>query len=128
MASINIKFPFENTVDGGVFGTNKTTESAIKSNLIALLTLKRGQRPMDINLYSPLYDYIMEPMDEITKEKIKEDLGSKLADYMPEISVADIVVIFDEANNRIEVKLVYTIPFISRNAENSVTVAVSQEF
>jgi phage baseplate assembly protein W len=128
MASISVKFPFENTLKGGVFRSNTTTEQSIKSSLIALLTLKRGQRPMDNELYSPLYDYIMEPMDEITREGIKEDLRIKLIEYMPEISVSDIQVAFDEENNRIEVNIVYTIPAISRNAENSVSVAVAQDF
>jgi hypothetical protein len=41
---VNIRFPFREDNTGGVFETTKTTDSAIRSDLISLLTTRRGQR------------------------------------------------------------------------------------
>ena len=56
MKSLGIQFPFKETYNGGIIKYTQTDVQAIKSNLTALLTLKRGQRPMNNSLYSPLYD------------------------------------------------------------------------
>lgn len=95
--SISIRFPFQDSFEGGMFRSTKTTAETVRSNLIALLTLKKRQRPMDINLYSPLYDYIMEPWDEISSSELKSALILKIQTYIPEINVQDIVFYFDEA-------------------------------
>ena len=82
---------------------------------------------MDNNLYSPLYDYIMEPMDEITRGEIKERLEDKVSVYIPEIEIKEIIVDFDEENNLIKVNIKYTIPYLSMSSLNSVNVSVVQE-
>ena len=69
---ININFPFKDTVKGGIFETTKTTANALKADLISLLTTRRGQRPMRSSLYSPIYDYIMEPLDGFIKSELKK--------------------------------------------------------
>ena len=88
--SINIAFPFKNSVNGGVFATNNTTESALKADLIALLTLRRGQRPMQGNMYSPVYDYIMEPLDDSTIENLKKDITTKVNEYLPQLTIVSL--------------------------------------
>ena len=66
--NINLKFPFEDTVDGGVFAENNTSITAIRDNLIAFLTLKKGHRVMRGDMYSPIYDYLHEQLDDILGE------------------------------------------------------------
>lgn len=80
--SISIKFPFARTYEGGVFETTKNTDQAIRSDLISLLTTKRGQRVMRPNLYSPIFDYIMEPWDDISEQNLNTDLEEKIEEFL----------------------------------------------
>jgi phage baseplate assembly protein W len=107
--SIGIRFPFQESFEGGVFRYTKTTPEAIRTNLISLLTTKKKQRVMNNNLYSPLYDQIFEVWDEIAEDKLKTDLTSKINTYIPEITLEDLVFTFDEFNNVLTVKVVYGI-------------------
>jgi len=107
--AIGIKFPFQESFEGGVYRFTKTTPEKVRTNLIALLTLKRKQRPMRNNLYSPLWDYIFEPWDEISADKLKGALLEKIEMFMPEITVEDIVFNFDESTSVLTTKVIYSI-------------------
>lgn len=107
--SISIKFPFKETQQGGVFMPNNTTLEAIQTNLIALLTMKRRHRVMRNNLYSPLWDYIFEPWDDISSARLKTDLIEKISEYLPQVSVVDIKFNFTEQTNLLEVKVIYKV-------------------
>ena len=80
--SISIKFPFDRTQEGGVFEVNKTTDEAIRTNLISLLTTKRGHRVMRPSLYSPIFDFIMEPWDDISEDDLRGQLETKIQEFM----------------------------------------------
>lgn len=84
---INIKVPFEETQDGGVFALNTTTENALRDDLIALLTLKRGQRPMRNSMYSPIFDFIEEPMDEVMQRRLDSEIRKKVGEFIPQIDI-----------------------------------------
>jgi len=107
--SISIKFPFNETQEGGVFMTNKTTQEAIQTNLISLLTTKRRNRVMNNSLYSPLWDYIFEPWDDISSTKLRGELITKISEYISEIDVTDILFNFNEQENLLEVRVLYSI-------------------
>jgi phage baseplate assembly protein W len=107
--AISIKFPFQESFNGGVFRYTTTTPEKVRTNLIALLTMKRQQRPMHNNLYSPLWDYIFEPWDEISADKLKTELLDKIATFIPEITTQDIIFTFDETTNVLTTKIVYSI-------------------
>lgn len=107
--AIGIRFPFQESFEGGIFRYTRTTPEKVRTNLIALLTLKRKQRPMRNNLYSPLYDIIFEPWDDISEDKLRTALLDKLEQFMPEITVEDIVFTFDETTSVLTTKIVYSI-------------------
>jgi len=107
--AIGIRFPFQESFEGGVFRYTRTTPEKVRTNLIALLTLKRKQRPMRNNMYSPLYDIIFEPWDDISEDKLRTALLDKLEQFMPEITVEDIVFTFDETTRVLTTKIVYSI-------------------
>ncbi len=121
---ISIKFPFNETQSGGVFLSTKTTAEAIQTNLISLLTTKRRNRVMNSNLYSPLWDYMFEPWDDISASKLKTDLIDKIAEYIPEVNVLDIPFNFNEQENLLEVKIIYKIAEIGITDSVSVVVPV----
>lgn len=107
--SISIKFPFQESYEGGIFKFNRTTTEKVRTNLIALLTMKRRQRPMHNTLYSPLYDVIFEQWDEISSERLKSALLNQIASFIPEITTEDIIFTFDEDTHVLTTKIVYSI-------------------
>lgn len=107
--AISIKFPFQESFEGGVYRFNKTTPEKVRTNLIALLTSKRRQRPMRNNLYSPLWDFIFEPWDEISAQKLKTALLDKIATFIPDITTEDVIFTFDEDTHVLTTKIVYSI-------------------
>lgn len=124
---IGFLFPFKNTLDGGVLTSTKTTQDAVKSNLISLLTTKRGHRPMRPGLFSPLYDYLNEPIDEITISRIQEALEDKIIEYIPEIQLKQILVTPYEEENRLSVKIVYSLNFLGDSIDSvNVTILTSE--
>lgn len=117
--SIGIRFPFNETETGGVIKPTNTTPETVQSNLIAFLTLKKGQRPMRNDLYSPLYDYIFQPWDNISESELYDALESKLRKYFPEISLKEIQMNYIEENNLLDMKIVYTIPSLGVSEYNA---------
>jgi hypothetical protein len=107
--AIGIKFPFEESFDGGVYRFTRTTPEKVRTNLISLLTLKRKQRPMHNTLYSPFWDYVFEPWDEISADKLKTALLDKIASFIPEVTVEDVVFTFDDETSVLTTKIVYSI-------------------
>ncbi len=123
---ISIKFPFKETQEGGVFMSNKTTVEAIQTDLISLLTTKRRHRVMNNALYSPLWDYIFEPWDDISAVKLKGELIEKIAEFISEIEVTDIKFNFDEQENLLEVLIIYKIVNLG-GFNDSVSIVVPVE-
>lgn len=123
---IGIRFPFQNSPQGGVYATTKTTAEAIRTNLLSLLTTKRGHRVMDNNLYSPLYDYLFEPFDEIAETELDKDLRDKIQEYIPSVKVDKIDLNFDETNYTLTTKIIYSIPTLG-NLRDQVTLTLNAE-
>lgn len=108
--SISVKFPFQRTQDGGVFETTKTTDEAIRTDLVSLLTTKRGHRVMRPQLFSPLFDYIMEPWDDISEDELREKLLQKIDQFMGTlIEVSKVNLDIQDDGNTLRVEIVYSI-------------------
>ena len=122
MKSLGLNFPFTETNDGGIFGYTEVDVEAIKANLIAFLTLKRGQRVMNNSLYSPIFDYIMEVWDELSEASLTNDLKRKLTEFFPEIAVKKIKFVFEEEKNLLHLTLYYAI--VDLKVEDNVSVSV----
>jgi phage baseplate assembly protein W len=109
---INIKFPFKETIKGGVFDVNKTTDEALKDDLISLLTTKRGHRVMRGNLYSPVYDYLMEPLDDFSQKQLKLEIEEKVEEFIPQIIIENVTFSEDTEDvdrNFLSIKIFFTI-------------------
>ena len=70
--------------------------------------MRKGQRLMHNDFYSPLSDYIMDPWDEISEEELRDKLIEKIGKYIPEVSVEDIIFTFNEDTHLLETKIKYT--------------------
>lgn len=115
---IGLYFPFKETDTGGIIRATNTTMEATRSNLIAFLTLRRGQRPMHNAMYSPLYDYIFEPIDSISEKELIESVDEKLKKYFPEIELSEIKLDFEEEANLLHVEVIYSMPFYGDAKDN----------
>ena len=105
--AIGVRFPFQETNEGGVFRYTKSSEEAIRTNLISLLTTKKKQRVMNNNLFSPLYDQIFEQWDEISEDILDEKLKDVISRYIKEVTVENIVYTFDETTYILTVKVIF---------------------
>ncbi len=123
---INIKFPFKDSQRGGVFDINFISENALKDNLISLLTTRRGQRVMRANLFSPVYDYIMEPIDNSTKRQLRLAIEEKVNEFLPEINIRDIIITDEEEQNLLIIKIIFSTDFSYGNSD-SVTLTIPKE-
>ena len=124
--AIGVRFPFQEESEGGVFRYTKSSEEAIRTNLISLLTTKQRQRVMNNGLYSPLYSQLFEQWDEIAEDKLNTELVNKIEIYIPEITLSEIQYTFDEFTNVLSVKVVYSIDFLP-GILNTVEVDVALE-
>ncbi len=122
--AIGIRFPFQETFEGGVFRYTKTTPEAIRTNLISLLTTRKRQRVMNNGLYSPLYEQIFEVWDMIAEDSLREGITQKVKTYIPEITLENIVFTFDETSYVLTVKIVYTINTLG-TTQDSVEIDIS---
>jgi len=124
--AVGVRFPFQETSEGGVFRYTKSSEEAIRTNLISLLTTKKKQRVMNNNLYSPLYEQIFEQWDEIAQDTLDGKLNDIINKYIPEVTVIDIKYTFDETTYVLTVKVIYSIVYLP-GIQNSVEVGVAMQ-
>lgn len=109
ITGINIKLPFEESDSGGVFNVNKTTGQALTDDLLCLMTTRRGNRVMRNRIYSPVYDYLNEPIDEITIENLSRDIEQKIQEFLPQIDVYETRITPYEDQNILEIKILFTV-------------------
>ncbi len=122
--SIGVRFPFQESPQGGIFASTKTTADAIRSNLVSLLTTKRGHRVMNNRLFSPLYDYIFEQFDSRAEADLDRDLRDKISEFMPMVSVDNIEYNFEEEINALTTKIIYKLPSLG-NMRDQVSLTIN---
>ena len=92
---------------------------------MAFLTLQKGQRVMHNDLYSPLFDFIMETWDEITEGELYDALMSSLEKFFSELTIRDIKFSFNEDTHLLSINVLYLINDL--NIEDSVEIALPLE-
>lgn len=126
MKTINILFPIKDTDSGDVFQGTTNTSAAVRSNLIALLTLKRGQRPMQSRMFSPIFDHIFEPLDEITQNELETEIKQKVNEFIPEVDIKKISYTNDLENNLLNIKITYSIKdFLNTNEQIELNIPLN---
>lgn len=109
MRTLGILFPMHESPDGGIFKASLSTQDALRSDLIALLTLRRGQRVMQSRMFSPIYDYILEPMDSIMQTELKRKIKEKVNEFIPQIEIKEIKLTPVPEEHVLGIRIVYTI-------------------
>jgi phage baseplate assembly protein W len=74
--------------------------------------------------YSPLYDYLFEAWDDIAEQQLREELYAKIQEFIPEVTVRQIILIFDETTYVLQVQIVYTVIELF-DAQDTVSIEVN---
>ena len=106
---INIDFPFSDSSKGFYFKLNQTDKDAIRADLLHLLLTNKGERLYNPNFGSDLKKFIFEPNDDITHEKIRNNLNETIKEYIPNLIVNSINFRNEENQELIIVELTYTV-------------------
>lgn len=105
---INIKFPFQQSEEGYLFGMNRTSKDAVRSDLSHLLFARKNQRLYNPEFGLDLFGNLFEPMDDINYNNIKSKLNETVKNFIPGIVIENIEVIPNEELNSVNVKVEYT--------------------
>jgi len=90
----------------------KKNEEAIRQSVKTLLTTRRGERPFNPDLGSPIYDYLFENASVVDEFIIRSEVIKMLGAYEPRIIVNEVKVKFIPENHSLSV-------FVSANIVNT---------
>ena len=117
--TFGIDFPFVQSDNGDFVNMTSIPESEVKSMLIHLLLTRKGSRYYLPDFGTNLYQYIFEPLDEITMGKIENEITDAIEKYIPnlKLNAVEITKVGDEEANKnntdlehhIRINLDYTI-------------------
>jgi phage baseplate assembly protein W len=85
--TIGISFPFNESSNGDFLLLTTSPTNEIKSNLQHLLLTRKGARYMLPEFGTNLYQYLFEPLDEITKNKIQDEINTSCEKFLPNLKV-----------------------------------------
>lgn len=92
LTNFGIDFPFSDSKDGRYLKLTKTTKEEVRASLIHLLLTRKGSRYYLPDFGTRLYDYIFEPMDSTTFQKIQNEVSESVKTYLPRLTVNSIEV------------------------------------
>ena len=125
--SVGVSLPFTKG-NNGFFAVTYTTKEQIKSDLKNLILTNRGERVMQPEFGCNLRQAIFEQIDEGgVYEFIQNEIDTSIQRWLPFVIVNNIVVDSDansKDNNRISVKLDYTLSFAGNNSRDSLNITV----
>lgn len=87
---INIDFPFKDSPQGFFLNLNADRQRAIKADLMHLLLTRRGQRLYNPNFGTDLLRFIFEQNDNLSWEKVKEEVSSVVKKYLPSLIIDEL--------------------------------------
>ena len=123
----SVSLPFTKG-NNGFFAVTYTTKEQIKSDLKNLILTNRGERVMQPEFGCNLRQAIFEQIDEGgVYEFIQNEIETSIQRWLPFVIVNNIVINSDtnsKDNNRISVKLDYTLSFAGNNSRDSLNITV----
>jgi phage baseplate assembly protein W len=127
-----VNFPFDDGDNGDFLKLTTTPELEVKTNLIHLLLTKRGSRYYLPDFGTNLYQYIFEPLDDITMGKFEDEIIDAVEKYIPNLTINKIIINKfydqiefvgdDKLQHTIKINLDYTVN--SRTFQSSGTVTL----
>ncbi len=132
--TFGLDFPFVQSNSGDYVGLTSLPESEVKSMLIHLLLTRKGSRYYLPDFGTNLYQYIFEPLDEITLGKIENEINDAVEKYIPNLKLnsVEITKVGDEEGNKnntdlehhIRINLDYTITTKTFQTSDKLSITV----
>ena len=118
-----IKYPFTSDNNDNVFmDVNDSYADSVKSKVMHVILTQKGQRLRDPEFGTNLINYIFAASDDITLSAIKQEVGTQLAKYVPNVAFNDLDVYRDEDDgNNVIVSVTYSV----KNGNNTETTTVA---
>lgn len=108
--SININFPFKDSLKGFYLELNTNSNKAVKADLAHLLLTNKGDRLYMPDFGTDLRRFLFEPIDSINKNDLKMAIQDSIDKYIPNLQVDDIIISEIEYNeNALKVRIEYTV-------------------
>ena len=123
--AIGIRFPFNSP---GIFSKTYTTVEQSKSNLKNLLLTMRGERYEQPLFGTDLIQLIFEPATELTVNRIRETISDSISDWLPYITVNEIIIDTFETDPSLtnEIRVVIKYSVTSNNSEQELVLFATE--
>ena len=106
---IGITIPF--ILGSGEEASTKTTLEAVKMNVLNLCSTEEGERIMQPDFGTKLWEYLFEHInDDLKKVKIKNELKRATGLWMPMVQIDEVLFPKDPNEHKVYVKVFYSIP------------------
>ena len=97
----------------GWFATTKTTNDAVRNDLINFLRTRQGERIFNPTLGLGLEKYLFENVSDTIKAEVEDKITESISQWFPFVIVKDITVDMDEDNESargvMRIKLTFSI-------------------
>lgn len=121
-----IKYPFSEESRRMTFlDINETKEDSIRSMFLHILLTPKGQRLRHPNFGTNLINFIFEPNDDTTWDKIKSEIKNQVSFYLPQVNFNDINIIDNEEDKEgIYLEIDYDIENNGKRSKNKTVVKI----
>jgi hypothetical protein len=114
---VGIGVPFISTAISGsdaLFKINYTTADQLKSNMINYFLYSRGERPLNPNFGSRIYEFLFEQDSQSSNEILKLYIEDEIKALFPAVNLKEVKIISNSDYNIITVQIFYSV-FTSLN-------------
>ena len=87
--------------------------NSIKNGIRNILTWKKGQRVLNPEFGNTLYEFLYEPINDITAKNIGVEINKLFQKWEPRVRITNINIHPDSDNNQYDVTVSYTIPSLN---------------
>lgn len=107
---------FQTTNGKGVFSLSYTTEDQAISNLTNLLLTRKGERYMQPNFGTNIYNSIFEQNTELLAENLQSSLEEDISYWLPYVTLVNVSIFRDIRNeNALNIQIVFRVTNIGAN-------------
>lgn len=119
--SIGVNYPIQRSSDG-YFDKTYTTIEHTKSNIINVLSTKKGERIGRPQFGTNLEQLLFEPMSEQLETEIRQEINSAVERSLPYVDITSLNVRRDEERKLAAVEIDFTTPLVPGEKDENVEI------
>jgi phage baseplate assembly protein W len=121
--TFGLRFPFKH--EGSEYlALTRSPEEEIRSNLIFLITTKKGSRYFMPDFGTNLHQYLFDQLDTITILKIENEIKDSVFKYLPNIKIDKIDITYNDNGDGIKLNIDYTVQNKSMESVDNITIII----